>query len=145
MARGTSADSSGLWGIVVLGMDPDGPGIGKLLIFAVAGETERIIIVCLDQLGPAGPSVGVVAIKTEDACIEMATLLKVEPLLMLGFGMGLRISPGPWLELVIIGQGLSYFIGLVILVVPRKLKSPIRNAYPSRMALATHFQTSFVR
>ena len=129
----------------MLGMDPDGPGIGKFLIFAMAGETERIIIVCLDQLGPAGPSMGVVTIKAENACIEMATLLKVKPLLMLRFGMSLRISPDSGLELVIIGQGFSYFIGLVILVVPRKLKSPIWNAYPSRMALAAHFQTSFVR
>ncbi len=115
------------------------------MILAVAGETERIIIICLDQLGPAGPSMGVVTIEAVNPCVEMAALLKVKPLLMLRFGMGLRISPNAGLELVIIGQGLSYFIGLVILVVPRKLKRPIWDAYPSRMALATHFQTSFVR
>jgi hypothetical protein len=103
MARGTSAGSSGLRGIVVLGMDPDGPGIGKLLILAVAGETEGIIIVCLDQLGPAGSPMGVVAIKAENACIEMATLLKVEPLLMMGFRMGSRVSPDPRFKLVIVG------------------------------------------
>jgi hypothetical protein len=84
-------------------MDTDGPGGGKLLIFAVAGETERIIVVRLDQLGRAGPSMGVVTIEAVNPCIEMAALLKVKPLLMLRFGMGLRISPDAGLELVIIG------------------------------------------
>ena len=85
MTRGTSAGSSCLRSIVVLGMDTDGPGGSKLLIFAVAGEAERVIIVCLDQLGPARPSMGVVTIEAENPCIEMATLLKVKPLLMLRF------------------------------------------------------------
>ncbi len=43
MAGGASAGSSGLWSIVVLGMDPDGPRIGKLFVFAMAGEAESII------------------------------------------------------------------------------------------------------
>jgi hypothetical protein len=103
MARGTSAGSSGFRSIVVLGMDPDGPRIGKTLMFAVAGETECIIIVCFDQLRPAGPAMGVVAIEAEDPCIIMTTLLKVKPLLMLGFRMGLRIPPGSRLKLVIGG------------------------------------------
>ncbi len=145
MARRTSAGSSCLRGIVVLGMDTDGPGVGKLLIFAVTGEAECIIIVCLDQLGPAGSAMGVVAIEAENPCIEMAALLKVEPLLMLRFRMGLRITPDSGPELVIFGQGVPYFIGLVVLVVPRKLKRPVWNAHPPRMALAAYFQASFVR
>lgn len=129
----------------MLGMDPDGPGAGKLLIFPVAGETEHIIIVRLDQLGPAGSSMRIVTIEAENPCVEMLALLKVEPLLMLRFGMGLRITPDSRLELVIVGQGFPYFIGLVILVIPRKFKRPIGNADPPRVALATHLQTSFVR
>jgi hypothetical protein len=103
MARGASAGSSGLWSIVVLGMDPDGPRIGKLFVFAMAGEAESIIIVCFDQLGSTGPSMGIMAIKAEDPRIKMATLLKVEPLLMMGFRMGFRISPDSRLKLVIVG------------------------------------------
>ncbi len=87
----------------MLGMDTDGPGVRKPSIFAVAGETERIIIVCLDQLGPAGSSMWIVAIEAEYPRIEMAALLKIEPLLMLGFGMGLRITPDAGFELIIIG------------------------------------------
>ena len=41
MAGGTSAGSLGLRRIVVLRMDPDGPGIGKLFILAMAGEAEK--------------------------------------------------------------------------------------------------------
>jgi hypothetical protein len=103
MAGGASAGSSGLWSIVVLGMDPDGPRIGKLFVFAMAGEAESIIIVCFDQLGSTGSSMGIMAIKAEDPRIKMATLLKVEPLLMMGFRMGFRISPDSRLKLVIVG------------------------------------------
>jgi hypothetical protein len=103
MARGAAASSSGLWSIVVLGMDPDGPWIGKLLIFAVAGETEGIIIVCFDKLRTTGPSMGIVTIKTENPRIKVTTLLKIEPLLMLGFRMGSWISPDSRLKLVIVG------------------------------------------
>lgn len=45
MAGRASARSPGLRGIVVLGMDPDGPGIGKLFVFSVAGETEIIVVI----------------------------------------------------------------------------------------------------
>ena len=103
MAGGASAGSPGLWRIVVLGMDPDGPSIGKLLIFSVAGETEIIVVIGFGQLGPTGPSMGNMTIKAENPGIEMATLLKVEPLLVVGLGMGLRISPESRLKLVIVG------------------------------------------
>jgi hypothetical protein len=107
MAGGTSARPSGLWSIVVLGMDPDGPGIGKPFVFAMAGEAEVVVVVGFDQLGSTGPSMGIMTIKAEDPRIEMTTLLKVEPLLMMGFGMGLGISPDARLKLVIAGQGLA--------------------------------------
>ena len=87
----------------MLSMDTDGPGGGKLLILAVAGEAECVIIVCLHQLGSAGPSMGVVTIEAENPCVEMAALLKVKPLLMLRFRVSLRISPDAGLKLVIIG------------------------------------------
>ena len=103
MAGGTSAGSSGFRGIVMLGMNPDGPWSGKLLMFTVAGETEGVIIVCFDKLRLTGPSMWIVAIKAVNPGIKMATLLKVEPLLMLGFGMGLRISPSSRFKLVITG------------------------------------------
>src|SRR3972149_4080730 len=74
----------------------------------------------------------------------MATLLKVEPLLVMGFRMGLGVSPDSGLKLVIVGQGLSNFVRLVVLVIPCILKCPIRNADPSRMTLAANLQTSFV-
>jgi hypothetical protein len=144
MAGGASAGSSGLWSIVVLGMDPDGPRIGKLFVFAMAGKAESIIIVCFDQLGSTGPSVGIMTIKTEDSRKEMPTLLKVEPLLMLGFRMGSWISPDSRLKLVIVGEGLPNFIRFIVFVIPRVFKGPVRNAHPSRMALATDFQASFV-
>ena len=103
MTRGASAGPFCLRGIIVFGMDTDGPRAGKLLVLAVTGEAERIIIVCLDQLGPAGPSMGVVTIEAENPSIEMTAFLKIKPLLMLRFGMGLRISPDTGLKLVIIG------------------------------------------
>ena len=103
MARGTSTGPSCLRGIIVLGMNTDGPRGGKLLVFAMAGKAERIIIVCLDQLGPAGPSMGIVAVEAEDTGIKVSAPLKVEPLLVMGFGMGLRISPESRFELVIVG------------------------------------------
>ena len=102
MARGTSAGSSGLRGIVVLGMDPDGPGIGKLLVFAMTGEAKVVIVICLGQLGSTGSSMGIMTIETENPCIEMTALLEVEPLLVVGLGMGLRISPESRLKLVIV-------------------------------------------
>ena len=50
MAGGASAGSLGLWSIIVLGMNPDGPGIGKLFIFAMAGETEVVVVIGSGQL-----------------------------------------------------------------------------------------------
>ena len=136
MTGGASAGSPGLRGIVVLGMDPDGPRVGKLLIFAMTGEAKVVIVIGLGQLGSTGPSMGIMTIEAEDACIEMTALLKVEPLLVMGFRMGLGISPDSGLKLVIVGQGLSYSIRSVVLVIPWKFKGPVRNAHPSRMALA---------
>jgi len=48
MAGRTSAGSLGLWSIVVFGMDPDGPGIGKPFVFAMAGEAEVIVVIGFD-------------------------------------------------------------------------------------------------
>jgi hypothetical protein len=103
MTGAASAGSPGLRSIVVLGMDPDGPSIGKLLVFAVAGEAKVVIVIGLRQLGSTGPSMGIMTIKTEDPCVKMTALLKVEPLLMMGFRMGLRISPDSGFKLVIVG------------------------------------------
>ena len=102
MAGGAAAGSRGLWCIVVFGVDPDGPSISKLFIFSVAGETEVVIVISLGQLGSAGPSMGIVTIKAENLGIEMTALLKVKPLLVVGLGMGLWISPESRLELVIV-------------------------------------------
>jgi hypothetical protein len=103
MAGRTSASPPGLWSIVVLGMDPDGPRIGKFFVFAMAGKTEGIIMICFSQLGSTGPSMWIMTIKAEDPRIKMTALLKVEPLLMMGFRMGLGISPDSRLKLVIVG------------------------------------------
>ena len=103
MTGGASAGSSGFWGIVVLGMNSDGPWVCKSLVFAVARETESIVMVSFDELGSTRASVRIVTIKAENPGVKMPTLLKVEPLLMLGFGMGLRISPSARLKLVIAG------------------------------------------
>jgi hypothetical protein len=46
----------------------------------------------------------------------MAALQVIEPLLVMGLGMGLRISPDSRFELIIVGQGLSKFIGFVVLL-----------------------------
>ena len=145
MAGGTSAGSPGLRRIVVLCMDPDGPGIGKLFIFAMAGEAEVVIMIGFGQLGSTRPSMGIMTIKAEDPGIKMATLLEVEPLLMMGFGMGLGISPDARLKLIIVGERLSQWIGFVVLIIPGVFKCSIRNAHPSRMALAANLQASFVR
>ena len=103
MTGGASAGSPGLRGIVVLGMDPDGPRVGKLLVFAMTGETKIVVVIGLGQLGWTWPSMRIVTIEAQDPCIEMTALLKIEPLLVMGFGMGLRISPDSRLKLVIIG------------------------------------------
>ncbi len=103
MTGGAATGPFRFWSIVVLGMNSNGPWVCKLLVFSVAGETESIVIVCFDELGSAGSSVRIMTIKAENPGIKMAVLLKVEPLLMLRFGMGLRISPGPRLKLVIAG------------------------------------------
>ena len=63
MTRGASAGSSGLWRVVVLGMDPDGPRVGKLFVFAMAREAKVVIVIGFGQLGSTGPSMGNVAIK----------------------------------------------------------------------------------
>jgi hypothetical protein len=103
MTGGASAGSPGLRGIVVLGMDPDGPRVGKLLVFAMTGEAKVVIVICLGQLGSTGSSMGIMTIEAGDPCIEMTALLKVEPLLVMGFRMGLGISPDSRLKLVIVG------------------------------------------
>ena len=84
MTGGATTRSRGLRRIIVLGMDPDGVRVGKLLVFAMAGEAEVVVVIGFGQLGSTGPSMGIVAIKAENAGIEMVTLLKVQPLLMMG-------------------------------------------------------------
>jgi len=144
MTGGTSAGSSGLRSIVMLGVDPDRPRTAELFVFAMAGEAKVIVVIGFDQLGSTGSTMGIVTIKAENPGIKMAALLKVEPLLVMGFRMGLRISPDSRLKLVIVGERISYFIRFVILVIPWILESSIGDAHPSRVALAAHLQTSFI-
>jgi hypothetical protein len=125
-------------------MDPDGPRVGKLFVLPVTGQAEVVVVIGFNQLGSAGPSMRIMTIEAEDPCIEMSALLKVEPLLVMGFGMGLRISPDSRFKLVVVGQEISYFIRSVVLVIPWEFKGPVRNAHPSRMALAADLQASFV-
>ena len=129
----------------MLGMDPDSPSIGKLLVFAMAGKAEGVIVIGLGKLRSAGSAVRIMTIEAEDPRIEMATPLEVHPLLVMGFRMSLRVSPDSRLELEIVGKGLSQFIRFVVLIIPWILKGAIRNANPSRVALAAHLQTSLVR
>jgi hypothetical protein len=103
MTGGATAGSPGLWSIIVLGMDPNGPGIGILFVFAMARKAEVVIVIGLGQLGSTGPSMRIVTVKAQDPSIEMTALLKVEPLLVVGFRMGLGISPASGFKLVIIG------------------------------------------
>jgi hypothetical protein len=103
MTGGASAGSPGLRGIVVLGVDPNGPRIGKLFVFAMARKAEVVVVIGLGQLGWAGPSMRIVTVKAQDPSIEMTALLKVEPLLVVGFRMSLGISPASGFKLVIIG------------------------------------------
>lgn len=145
MTGGASAGSPGLRGIVVLRMDPDGPRIGKLFVFAMAGETKVVVVIGFGQLGLTGPSMRIVTIKAQDPRIEMTAFLKVKPLLVMGFRMGLRISPASRLKSVIIGKGFSHFIRLILFVIPGVFKCPVRDTHPSRMTLAAYLQTPFVR
>ena len=87
----------------MLGMDPDGPRVGKLFVFAMTGEAEIVVVIGFDQLGATWPPMWIMTIKAENACKKMSTLLKVEPLLMMGFRMGLGVSPDSRLKLVIVG------------------------------------------
>jgi hypothetical protein len=125
-------------------MDPDGPRVGKLLVFAMTGEAKVVIVICLGQLGSTGSSMGIMTIEAENPCIEMTAPLKVEPLLVMGFRMGLWISPDSGLKLIIVGKGLSQFIWFIVFVIPWEFKGPVRNAHPSRMALPADLQASFV-
>jgi hypothetical protein len=103
MTGGASAGSSRLWGIIVLGMDPNGPRVSKLFVLAMARETKVVVVIGLGQLGRTGPSMRIVTVKAQDPGIEMTALLKVEPLLVVGFRMGLGISPASGFKLVKIG------------------------------------------
>jgi hypothetical protein len=126
-------------------MDPNGPRIGKLLVFAMARQAEIVVVIGLGQLGRTGPSMGIVTVKAQDPGIEVTALLKVEPLLVMRFRMGLRISPASRLKSVIIGKGLSHFIRLILFVIPGVFKCPVRDTHPPRMTLAAYLQTPFVR
>ncbi len=103
MTERASAGSPGLWGIVVLGMDPNGPRIGELVVFAMTREAKVVVVIGPGQLRSAGSSMRIVTVKTQDPGIEMAAFLKVEPLLVVGFRMGLRLSPASGFKLIIIG------------------------------------------
>jgi hypothetical protein len=83
MAGRTPARSLGLWGIVVFGMNPDSPRIGKFFIFAMAGKAEGIIMVCFGQLRSTRPSMGIMAIKAKDSGLEVRAFLVINPLLMM--------------------------------------------------------------
>ena len=103
MTGGAPAGSPGLRGIVVFGMNPNSPRIGELLVFSVAGKAEVVVVIGFGQLGLTRPSVRVVAIEAQDPGIKMTAFLEVEPLLVVGFRMGLGISPASGFKLVIIG------------------------------------------
>jgi hypothetical protein len=126
-------------------MNPDGPRAGKVFVFTVAGKADVVVVIGLRQLRSTGPAMGIMTIEAEDPRIEMTTLLQVEPLLVMGFRMSLRVSPDSRLKLVIVGKRFSQFIRFVVFIIPWIFKGPIRNANPSRVALAAHLQASFVR
>jgi len=63
MTGGAPAGSPGLRGIVVLGMDPNGPRTGELFVFAMARKAEVVVVIGLGQLRWAGSSMRVVTVK----------------------------------------------------------------------------------
>jgi hypothetical protein len=98
VAGRTPAGAGRLGSIVMLRMHADGPGVRKPFVLAMARETEVVIVVGPGQLGPAGSSVGVVAVETENFGIEVSALLKIEPLLVVGLGMRLGSPQRPGLN-----------------------------------------------
>ncbi len=95
----------------------------------MAGKTQIIVVICLYKLVPAWSTMGVMAVKAGNLGLEVLTLLKVDPLLVVLSGMGLGISPNTWFELVVICQGFTKFIGLVVFIIPREFKCTIRNTH----------------
>ncbi len=55
----------------MFGMNTDSPGIGELFILSVTGKTEVVVVIGLGQLRSTGASVRIVAVETENLCIEM--------------------------------------------------------------------------
>ena len=98
-------------------------------VFSVAGKTQIVVVIGSYKLVSAWPTVGVMAVKAGNLCLEVFALLEVDPLLVVLPGMGLGISPNAWFELVVIRQGFTKFIGLVVFVIPREFKCTIRNAH----------------
>ena len=104
---GASTCSPCFWGVIVFGMHADGFRIGKLLVLSVAGETKGIVGIRFDHLELARPSMGIVAVKAEGLGLEVCALLVINPLLVMGLGMGFRISPQTRFKLKIFGKGFS--------------------------------------
>jgi hypothetical protein len=95
----------------------------------VTGKTQIVVVIGFYKLVPAWPTMGVMAVKAGNLSLEVFTLLEVDPLLMMLPGMGLAISPNTWFELVVIRQGFTKFVGLVVFVIPGKFKCAIGNAH----------------
>ncbi len=90
----------------MLRMDSDGPGASELFAFSMAGKAEVVIMIRSGQLRATGSTMRIVAVETENPAVIMFASQKVEPLLVMRLGMGLRVPPDAGLELVVIGQGL---------------------------------------
>jgi hypothetical protein len=88
-------------------MGADGLRIGKLLVFSVAGEAKGIIEIGFDHLELARPTMRVMTVETGDPGLKVGALLVVDPLLVMRFGMGLRISPQTRFQLVVVFQRVS--------------------------------------
>jgi hypothetical protein len=88
-------------------MVTDGLRIGKLLILSMAGETEGVIEIRFDHLELARPTVRVMTVEARDLGLEVCALLVVDPLLVMGFRMGFRISPQPRFKLEVVCKELS--------------------------------------
>jgi hypothetical protein len=66
---------------------------GEIFILPMTGKTEVIVIIGFHQLRSTRSSVRVMAVKAGNLGLEVYAILEVDPLLVVGFGMGFRISP----------------------------------------------------
>jgi hypothetical protein len=95
----------------------------------MTGKAQIVVVIGFYKLVPAWSTVGVMAVKAGNLGLEVLTLLKIDPLLVMLPGMGLGISPNPWFELIVIRQGFTKFIRYVVFVVPWEFKCAVGNAH----------------